>query len=91
MQVIPATSDSNVGNADAIRNAFNFLKGFNQSEETFAGVAQNPSIYALLPVDTQMEINTRDAPRTLTVNVVDVNSTATGQVALYGCRITCHI
>ena len=91
VQVTPATSDSNVGNADAIKSAFNFLNVFSQSEPNAASGTQNPSFYALLTADTQLKINMGDAARDLTVYVVDGNSEATGQVVSYWCILKCHL
>jgi hypothetical protein len=86
---MPATLESNVGNADAVTNSFNFLNGFNQPEPNAAGGAQNPGLYALLTADTQLENNMGGADRNLNTDVVDGISTATAQVELYGCRMMC--
>ena len=72
-------------------NAFNFLNGFNHSEPNAADGAQNPSFYTLLTADAQLKINMGDASRNLPLYVVDDNSTATGQVAPYKCKINCII
>ena len=89
MQAIPATTDSDFGTADEITNALNFLNGFNHSEPNAADGAQNPSFYTLLTADTQLKINMGDAGRNLSVYVVEDNSTATGQVEPYRCKLKC--
>jgi len=93
MQVIPATTDSDFGTADEIKNAFNFLNGFNHSEPNAADGAQNPSFDTLLTADTQSKITMGDASRNLPFYVVEDNLTATGQVAPYEyhCTIDCII
>ena len=91
MHAIPATTDSDFGTADEITNAFNSLNGFNHSEPNAADGAQNPSFYTSLTADIQLEINMGDASRNLPLYVVDDNSTATGQVVPYRCKIHCVI
>jgi len=61
MQVMPATSDSNFGPADAIRNDFNFRNEYNHSEPNSTGGAQKPRFCTLFTADTQLEMNMGDA------------------------------
>jgi hypothetical protein len=89
VQVIPATSDSNVGDSAAKTGAFYFLNGVNQLEPNAADGTQNPSLGALLTEDTKLEFNTGGAARNVLAYVADGNSFATRLLAQKGCHVTC--
>jgi hypothetical protein len=91
VQVIPATSDSNIGDADAIRNAFNFLYSVNQSEPNAAVGAQNPGFYALLREVNQSEFNTGVAARNVFASVPEVNSIGTARLGPKTCNVRCFV
>jgi hypothetical protein len=89
VQVIPATSDSNIEDGAAITSVFNFLNRFNKSEPNAAGGAQNPSFYALLTAATQSEFDTVDAAPIVFAYVPDGNSIATPRLGNTRCNVRC--
>jgi hypothetical protein len=89
VRVIPATSDSDFGDAAVKMSPFNFLNGVNRSEPNAADEAQNESFYYLLTADTQSEFNRRGTARNVLTIVCDGNLTATRIVARKGCKVLC--
>jgi hypothetical protein len=89
VQLIQATSESNIGDAAAITRTFNFLNGFNKSEPNAAGGAQNSGFYALLTAVNQSEINTGEADGNVFSHVADGKSTATGRTKTKKCNTKC--
>jgi hypothetical protein len=89
VQVLPATLESNGGNAPATASAYSFLKETNPSEPNSAGVRQNLNSHDILKEDSKQELNTAGAVRNLIVYDADGNSTATVIPAPNGCRLIC--
>jgi hypothetical protein len=89
VQVIPATSDSNVGDAAAITSAFNHLNGFNRPEPSDAIGTQNQGFNALLPADTQLGFNVGDTDQNLIAYLAGGNLIATRQALSRTCRVNC--